>query len=422
MGVPALLFVVSTSIAAVREPAMTAAAQLARLQEQAREAHTRGDEGKALQVVLEMQKLLNHTSAATEELARAYLRAGERDRALAVLDRLARLGVASHLPLSGDKAAFAALAPLPGYREVVGRLAQNGRATSASETAFTLEDASLLVEDIDYDPRSQSFFLTSVYERKIVRLDTAGKAVDFAKSPSQWPLLAVKVDVKRGRVWATEVALKGFAGVAKDDWGRSGLLCFDLASGRLLRRIEGPTPSALGDMVLDAQGNVIVSDGDGGGIYKAGDEEIVRIDDGDFVSPQTPSLHPDGKHLFVPDYARGIGILDITTGDVAWMDEPRFALDGIDGLYFDRGALLVTQNGTSPQRVARFLLDPALTRIVSQQIIEQATASFGEPTHGVVVGDSFYYIANSGWSWINEQGQPRADVKATPARVMRHRL
>ena len=127
------------------------------------------------------------------------------------------------------------------------------------------------------------------------------------------------------------------------------MLCYDLKNGNLLRRVEGPLGTALGDMVLTASGDAIVSDGDGGGVYRvlAGGSAIQRIDDGDFISPQTPAMHPDGKHIFVPDYVRGIGVLEIATKQVRWLSmEGRFALNGIDGLYFARGRLIAVQNGT----------------------------------------------------------------------------
>jgi sugar lactone lactonase YvrE len=48
----------------------------------------------------------------------------------------------------------------------------------------------------------------------------------------------------------------------------------------------------------------VLSDGDGGGVYRvpAKAATLQREDAGDFVSPQTPAMHPDGKHIFVPDY------------------------------------------------------------------------------------------------------------------------
>ena len=69
--------------------------------------------------------------------------------------------------------------------------------------------------------------------------------------------------------------------------------------------------------------------------------------------------YTDGKQIFVPDYLRGIGLLEISTKQVRWLSmEKGFALNGIDGLYFDRGTLIAVQNGTSPERGRNLRLGP----------------------------------------------------------------
>jgi sugar lactone lactonase YvrE len=298
----------------------------------------------------------------------------------------------------------------------------NRSAIARGSTAFLLSDPSLLAEDVDYDPGTKRFFITSVREKKLISTEAGGAGADFAKAPDGWPMLAVKVDPARGVVWATEVAMQGFNFALQSDWGRSAVLCYDLNNGKLLRRIEGPRGAALGDLVLTSNGDVIVSDGDGGGVYRllAKGTGLERLDGGDFISPQTAALHPDQKHIFVPDYTRGIGVLEIRTRQVRWLATGgRFALNGIDGLYFDRGRLIAVQNGTSPERVVAFTLDATLTTIESETIIERSTGSLGDPTHGVVVDTDFYYIANSGWDAIDDRGNMKPGAKASAPRMMR---
>lgn len=208
-------------------------------------------------------------------------------------------------------------------------------------------------------------------------------------------------------------------------WGNSALLCFDAASGRLQRRIPGPARSALGDMALTAAGDLIVSDGDNGGVYLLHAKQATwqRLDHGDFISPQNPALHSDGRHVFIADYLRGIAVLEIATGRVRWLAmQEKFALNGIDGLYFHDNRLLAVQNGAMPERVVSFTLDQALTRVVSETIIERATRTLGDPTHGVVVAGEFYYLANSGWDAIDGQGHAKADVQPAAPRIMRVEL
>ena len=102
--------------------------------------------------------------------------------------------------------------------------------------------------------------------------------------------------------------------------------------------------------------------------------------------------------------------------------EGRHALSGIDGLYAVGNALIATQNGTSPERVVRFALNPRQTRVLSESSIERATATLGDPTHGVVVGAFFYYIANSGWDSLDEHGVVREHKTLTAPSIMRARL
>jgi hypothetical protein len=69
--------------------------------------------------------------------------------------------------------------------------------------------------------------------------------------------------------------------------------------------------------------------------------------------------------------------------------------------------------------VIRLRLDASLTRVVSSEIIERSTPTLGDPTHGVLVGNEFYYIANSGWSELDDHGDLKPGSKFTSARIMR---
>jgi hypothetical protein len=234
-------------------------------------------------------------------------------------------------------------------------------------------------------------------------------------------MMALKVDQPHRLLWATEVALQGYTSVPASDWGRSAVLCYDLRSHKLLRRAEGPLKSALGDMTLMTNGDVVVSDGEGGGVYRlrAKGTQLERIDNGDFISPQTPAMHPDGRHICVPDYVRGLAVLDIATKQVRWLSTAgQFALNGIDGLYFDRGKLIAVQNGTSPERVIIFTLDATLASIKSETIIERASPTLGDPTHGVMIGEDFYYLANSGWDRIDDHGSFQQAAKPSAPLMM----
>jgi hypothetical protein len=120
---------------------------------------------------------------------------------------------------------------------------------------------------------------------------------------------------------------------------------------------------------------------------------------------------------------RGVALLDLNTGHVDWLPmDGKHALSGIDGLYALGNTLIATQNGTSPERVAQFTLTALKTGVLSESLIERATPTLGDPTHGVVVGDYFYYIANSGWDSLDEHGVLKEGKTMTAPSIMRAKL
>src|SRR6202789_1388282 len=396
--------------------------QLQALQAELRSSHQNNDWHSNLASAFRQKDLLNGAPDSLLEIARAQLHIGESDRAFEQLEQVAQMGQSEDLiAISSD---FSALATGSRWTRLQNAFAANRSPMSLARTAFSLSDPALLAEDVDYDPGTSRFFITSVREKKIISATGTGSSINFATAPDNWPILAIKVDSQRSVVWATEVAMQGFSFAPKSDWGRSAVLCFDLKNGRLLRRTEGPHGSALGDMALAANGDVIVSDGDGGGVYRASHTggELTRLDDGDFISPQTPAIDPDGRQIFVRDYVRGIAVLELGTKKVRWLPmEGRFALNGIDGMYFEGGKLIAVQNGTSPERVVIFTLDAERRKITSEKIIERSTPTLGDPTHGVLVDGDFFYIANSGWDSIDDQGNVKPGAKLSVPRLMRVR-
>jgi hypothetical protein len=393
------------------------------LQTELRKSHGSGNWRSYLAGATRMKALLNDAPDSLLEVARAEAHVGDLQAAFQNLEQFVRMGQSTELLATLPD--FAALRDKKDFVIVQDGMKANRSRISLSRTAFPLADPESLAEDVDHDPNTKRFFITSVREKKIIATDASGSSREFAKSPDGWPMVAIKIDAVRGLLWATEVAMQGLIFSRESDWGRSAVLCYDLKSGELRRRIEGPKGSALGDMVLARNGDVIVSDGDGGGVYRvtANANEMERLDGGDFISPQTPAMHPNGKHIFVPDYVRGIGLLEISSKRVQWLSmNGTFALNGIDGLYFDHGKLIAVQNGTSPERVIVFTLDATLTKIRSEKIIERSTETLGDPTHGVIVDRDFYYIANSGWDAIDDHGNLKPGAKLSTPRIMRFQL
>lgn len=426
--VAALVFVMVIPIFVVAgipgvEGQPTAIEQLRTIQESLRKAHSTEDAASYLRNAVAMRDFLNGSPNSILQLILAQLFAGKNDVAIQSFGQYVRMGQSSEELMHSHQ--FDELRAQPRYPALHAAMTANDSSKSVATKVFGLADKELLPEDIDYDATTRLFYITSVLKKEILAVDITGNAHVFALSPDTWPMMAVKVDAQNHLLWATEAALDGFLWSPSEDWGKSAVLLYDLRTGKLLHRIEGPEHTALGDMTLTSDGDAVVSDGDHGGVYRVGREtqQIERLDGGDFISPQTPSMLPGGEQILVPDYVRGIGILNLRTKHVAWIAmEGRYALSGIDGLYLSGRTLIATQNGTSPERVVRFELNPSLSRIASESIIERATPTLGDPTHGVVVNDHFYFIANSGWETMDEHGKLKEGATMSKAFIMMTRL
>jgi hypothetical protein len=416
-----VVLVVTTSLFAQQTD--SAIQQLQSLEARLNKSHTANDWPSNLIAARELKTFLNDDPVSLLEVARAEIHAGDFPTAFRELQQFVRMGQSTDL--AEPSLDFAPHLAKPEFAKIQSAMEANRRPISLASTAFLLPGSNLLPEDLDYDPNGHRFLVTSVLQKKIVAINHGGVSNEFAKAPDNWPMLAIKIDLPRSLVWATEVALQGFSSAPESDWGRSAVLCYDLNTGKLLRRVEGARGSSLGDMSLLANGDVVVSDGEGGGVYRlsAKTSALQRLDAGEFISPQTPTVLLDANHIFVPDYERGIAVLDLSTKHVSWLASAgRFALNGIDGLYFDREKLIAVQNGTSPERVIAFALNQALSEITAETILERSTDTLGDPTHGVVVGNDFYYIADSGWNTIDEHGNMKPGAKPAVPRLMQVRI
>jgi hypothetical protein len=415
-------FLISAPAALPQDSHPSAQAELQNLLKLDEAAKKAGDSHGRLKVALRIRGLLNDASDAVLLLASDYSAIKDTAHTIAMLAAFADLGQGGDNVCKGDNIKFGWLGKNAAFEAICARLRQNEQPISVAKIAFTIPDTVAIPEDIDYDRISNTFLLTSILNRKIFRVGWDGHYSAFASSPSGWPMMAIKIDSLRGLVWATEVALHGFMIVPKPDWDRSAILCFGLSDGRLIKRIEGPRGAALGDMVLDSEGRPVVSDGTNGGLYLLDDDSLARIDKGDFISPQTMTLSADRKHLIVPDYARGIGIMDLTSRSVKWMRNgiaAKCPVNGIDGIYVDKEDLFITQNGVNPQQVTDIRLDRGMNRIIASRIILRDTVRC-DPTHGVMVDGHFCFIANSGWNRIDDSGQLKNGLTLGDAKVMRY--
>jgi sugar lactone lactonase YvrE len=360
-------------------------------------------------------------------LARAYALGGNRQEAVRLLERLAKMGMLTRLETDDELKKQLAASDLQNLKTLFER---NRKPLNVSSRAFTLPEKDLITEGVAYDSVSRRFFVGSIRQRKILAVAADGKTSEFSSPQDNlWSVLGMKTDEKRRLLWVTTTAFPQMLGFQKTDEGASAIFKYDLTSGRLLKKYVLSNASGkhgLGDLVVAQNGEVFATDTASPAIYRINpksDEIEPFLLDKSFASLQGLTFTPDEKHLFVADYSMGIFRVEMATKKIEWLAPASEVVAlGVDGLYFHRGKLIGVQNGTNPQRVVRFSLSKDNLRLTAAETLEANHADFNEPTLGVVAGEDFYFIANSQWEMVDEKGASAAPEKWREPVVLRLRL
>lgn len=335
------------------------------------------------------------------ELARARFLAGDRRAAIDGLLRALRLGGGLDVADDPIMSPLLAAADAASVREAAAALRAP---VSTSQEAFRITERDLIPEGIAFDPVDKAFYVGSIYRRKIVRVDAAGRMTAFADGGRDRLLsvLGMKVDAARRILWAATEGNLQMDGASPQDDGRAALVRCDLASGRVIEKYEAPRDGSrhlFNDIALGRQGEVFVTDSEAGSVYRvAGDgrrlERLVGPDVLEYANGI--ALSSDERRLFVAHVA-GIAVVDLATGRVAALPHgDGVTLADIDGLYRDGHRLVAVQNGLTPARVVEFSMTDAEDRVTGLKILERGHPLFASiPTTGAVANGWFYYIANA---------------------------
>jgi hypothetical protein len=318
-------------------------------------------------------------------LAGRHAELGERDTAVALLRAAGALGQGidpSRAP------SLSSLTRAPGFAALVTQARRAHGVVHRGRVGFTIEEADLIPEGLAYDSVLKVFYAGSELKHKIIKVTLAGTASSFVP-PTRYglaPVGGVRVDYSDHSLWA---ATDGPETVHFN------------SRGELVERfsVRTPGPHILNDLVVRNPDQVYLTDSRANEVYRldrrSGTFTALRLHRPLRV-PNGITLSPDNKLLYAGDYL-GVVIVDLENG--ASLDLPPSAkttLAGIDGLYWYRGSLIGVQYGTGWFRVMRWRLSPDGRRVVSAETLESGTSLVEETTTGAIVGDRFYFFANTG--------------------------
>jgi sugar lactone lactonase YvrE len=391
--------------------------QLPALIKQADSALLQKDYAKFYDFASQAQTLYPYSSQLLYKLGQAAALTGKPEESIHCLRRAITIRVGYDLENSAN---LSSLKSRSDFAELLIYQQELRKPIIHSDTAFVIHDRQLHPEGIAYSNDLKSFFVGSIHKRKIVRIDSKRKAIDFTPEGENGmnSVFGVKVDSKKGSLWVCTSPLKEMKNY--DSTLLSNVMKYDLRSGKHLATYNAPDDYKtynLGDLILDKAGNAYVSDSQNNSLLKVNDENKKMekfFGSSIFLDMEGIAFSDDENYLFISDYAKGLFRLDMKTKKLEGIKCNLFAaMNGIDGLYFYKNSLIAIQNGILPPRVMRFFLDESLLEIVKFEILDRSHPAFGEPTLGVLVGENFYYIANSQWGGYSEDHQikPNNDLK-----------
>jgi sugar lactone lactonase YvrE len=344
-------------------------------------------------------------------LARSAAAAGRSNQAFAAYRQLVIQGFGA---LVATDPPFKQLRSHSGWTKVHSQAVSQSSALTPAREAFEIPDSRTIPESIAFDSRSNRFFVSSTYLRKIFVREPAGNFRDFVSSKDGGLLqaLGIKVDPIRDLLWVcTGADDNRLLDASQLELGRSGILGFSLATGQLRfgKWTDDRDPHLFNDLVQGPDGSIYITDSDAGRIYrlKVPTAELQAVTSKDsLLYPNGITIDSEGRYLFVADVA-GIARIDLNTFEIQRLTEPNsVSAAGIDGLYYYGRELIGVQSDVGLNRVMAFALNSASSAITGARVLERGDPRMSEPTEGVLVGSSLYFVASSQQSKFSADGTP----------------
>ncbi|HEY2034015.1 MAG TPA: hypothetical protein VGH02_10060 [Rhizomicrobium sp.] len=344
-------------------------------------------------------------------LAAAAARAGHREKALAALEHFAQFGFGVNLMAAPD---FAGLRDAPEFQRIAQKLA-NATAPLCSCKMFYQGSAEpFIAEGVANDTHTGRVFVSSIAQRKIVAI-RGGKAYDFAQLPDGLSPLGLRINAAHDLLWVAASTLPQ-SNSGSGDFGNAALIALDITSGALHARYNAPVTASrrsFSDLTFAPDGTAYVSDAIEGSIFRltpGADKLEVVGGTARFSSPQGMVVSADGNRLLVADYAAGLQLLDIPSGELVNVAVPPGVTTlGMDGLVqLHDGNFAATQNGIRPNRVVHFRLSRNWSQIQSFSIVARGGEALSDVALLAPDGNDVLVSGISQWSSFDDNSSAPA--------------
>ncbi len=272
-------------------------------------------------------------------------------------------------------------------------LSSNSVFAQKVEIAFRLSEKDLIPEGIAYDAATKAFYISSIHKNKIVKVDAQQRASDFTTTAQDGLGQVLGMKVVNGKLWACSNSAEG------NEKGMAMVHQYDVATGKLIQKWIFPFAGEkhlFNDLVITKHGDAFISDSDFGAVYRVHASLTVpelwlkhdRLRDINGIALL-------GDQALVVNASIGFFRMEIETKEFKSLPFGDYFPIGIDGLSTYEQSLVGIQNIIYPVSVNQYYLNNTRDAITKARVLVADHPDFEIPTTGVVVGNWFYFIANS---------------------------
>ncbi|RXR16270.1 hypothetical protein EQG63_11630 [Flavobacterium amnicola] len=271
-----------------------------------------------------------------------------------------------------------------------------------------LSERDLHPEGLLYLKKSRQWLATSIRNRKIVSFDIAsGKCSDWFTDDNLYSVLSIKADADEKILWVTASAMPEMKSYTSSMEGKSEVLKIDIKTKKVMQRFALEGNHVLGDLVVDKNGNVFISDSGEAIIFKISNDTLeVWLDlKKEAFNLQGLTFNDKQTEVFIADYLKGILRINVSNpSDRIWLKFPEgTTIKGIDGLVWHKKSLVAIHNGVKPIRLIQYFLNEA-NEIINHKVLDNNRPEFNEPALGTLVGNKFYFFSNAPWKAYDKNG------------------
>ena len=390
------------------------------------EAYRNGDSEKAIKLLVTADSLRPSIPFLLRYLSIVSIDLGDFDRTIDYLDQLSLLNADIEFL---EHEAFADIKDEPAFQQISKKFTDINKLVTVSDTAFTLTDKLIHPQGIAFDPSSGSFLVSSIHKGKVVRKRGRQPESDFV-TKRLWAASGMAADVQNRWLWIGTGGTNRWIGYDEMlHQNKSKVIKVDLQTGAFLEEFFSfeDGPHFFGDLVVQPESDhVYVADARSPSLYMIDPDNqrlnlVQRFDN--LESLRSVTFSSDGKYLFFSDFRYGLFRFSMDSGETISIP----AIDGIgfkaiDGAYFYNNSLILIQRQVRPRRITKCELNEDLSAITACTYLEKANPILNEPTQGILVGDVFYYVANSSWRRYGQGGIIAAEDEHPVPLVMKINL